>query len=89
MALRDNDVSAAETYLLAAGRAKGDAALQRFGPNLALAKALLEKGRNDTVLEYFQLCRSFVTQNPKLDLWIATLKGGAAPDLSREYLWYR
>jgi hypothetical protein len=54
---------------------------------LALAKALLEKGQSDVVLEYFQACKSFVTKNPKLDEWIAALKGGGTPDLSHEYLW--
>ncbi len=87
LALRNDDVTGAENYLLTAARTKGSMILDRWGPNLALAKALLGKGRNDVVLEYFQLCKSFVTKNPKLDDWIATLKGGRAPDLSHEYLW--
>lgn len=88
VALHDNDVPSAEMYLLPAGRSKGLARMKRWGPTLALAKALLDKGRNDVVAEYLQLCRGFITDNPKLELWIATLKGGHAPDLTREYLWY-
>lgn len=88
VALHDGDVTGAELYLRAAGSAKGDTSLKRWGPTLALAKALLDRGRNQAVLEYLQACQSFVTDNPKLAVWIATLKGGGAPDLSHEYLWY-
>lgn len=87
VALSHGDTSAAKNFLLEAVKTKGNESLKRFGPTLALAKALLEKGENQAVLAYFEGCKSFVTQNPKLDDWIATLKGGAAPDLSHEYLW--
>jgi hypothetical protein len=87
IALKNDDIAGAGTYLLAAARTKGRSILDRWGPNLALAKAMLDRGQNDIVLEYFQLCKSFVTKNPKLDDWIAMLKGGRAPDLSHEYLW--
>jgi hypothetical protein len=87
IALKNDDIAGAGTYLLAAARTKGRLILDRWGPNLASAKAMLDRGQNDIVLEYFQLCKSFVTKNPKLDDWIAMLKGGRAPDLSHEYLW--
>ena len=87
VALHNGDVASAETHLLAAGRTKGTSRMKRWGPTMALAKELLDKGRNDVVLEYLQLCRNFVTENPKLDVWIATLKGGRAPDLFGVYLW--
>jgi ATP/maltotriose-dependent transcriptional regulator MalT len=85
--LKRGDVAAARAYLLASTKTKGNSSLNRWGPNLALAKELLDKGENEVVLEYLQSSKSFVTGNPKLDEWIATLKGGRAPDLSREYLW--
>jgi len=88
IALKNDDIAGAGTYLLAAATTKGKSIiLDRWGPNLALARALLDKGQNDVVLEYFQLCKTFVTKNPKLDDWIAMLKSGRAPDLSNEYLW--
>jgi tetratricopeptide (TPR) repeat protein len=90
IALKNDDVAGAETYLLAAARTKGKSVIMdRWGPNLALAKALLDKGQNDIVLEYFQSCKSFVTKNPKLDDGIAMLKSGRARDLSQEYLWHQ
>jgi hypothetical protein len=87
VALRRNDIVEAEARLLAAAESKGKR-LSPFGPNLALARALLEKGRNDVVLQYFQTSKSFATKNPRLDDWIAMLKGGRAPDLRHEYLWH-
>jgi len=30
-----------------------------FGPNVSLAKDLIEKGERDTVVEYFEACRKF------------------------------
>lgn len=86
---RDDDVGVAKMYLSSAGKTKGSPILDRWGPNLALAKALLDKGENEAVLEYLQSCKSFVTKNPKLDDWIALLKGGRAPDFSHEYLWFQ
>jgi hypothetical protein len=88
IALQRGDIGGARAYLLASTRTSGSQILNRWGPNLALAKALLEKGQNDAVLEYFELSRAFVRNNPKLFEWIATLKGGRGPDLSREYLWH-
>jgi hypothetical protein len=87
VALHGGDVASAEAYLRAAGKTNGSSTLKRWGPNLALAKALLDKGRKEAVLEYLQDCKSFATENAKLDVWIATLRGGASPDLSREMLW--
>jgi hypothetical protein len=51
VALQNNDVASAETYLLAAGRSKGTERMKRWGPTLAVAKALLDKGRNEVVAE--------------------------------------
>lgn len=87
VALHDGDVTGAELYLRAAGNAKGDNLLKRWGPTLALAKALLDQGRKEAVLEYLLACKSFVTDNAKLDSWIATLKGGGIPDFAGAYLW--
>jgi hypothetical protein len=86
---RDGDIAAAKTFLLTAANTKGSGILDRWGPNLALAKALLDKGQQEAVLEYFQACKSFVTKNPKLDDWIALMKGGRPPDLSHEFLWFQ
>jgi hypothetical protein len=78
---RDHDTELAKSSLLAAGGTEGSPNLNSFGPNMSLAKDLLEAGERDTVLEYFTLCRSFWTMGTqKLDNWSATVKGGGMPD---------
>ena len=58
-ALARGDVSRAVSELLAAGRTPGSPQLNSFGPNVALARELLQKGQTASVLEYFSLCRRF------------------------------
>jgi hypothetical protein len=48
---------------------------------MALAKELLEKGERDTVLQYFELCRTFWKRdNGKLAGWNAKVREGGIPD---------
>ena len=80
IALRQGNVPEAKGYLLESAKSKGSATLNSFGPNMLLAKALLEKGERDVVLEYFESCRSFWTMGAKqLDAWTATVRGGGIP----------
>ncbi len=47
---------------------------------MLLAKALIEKGERDAVVEYFNSCRSFWTMGAsQLDTWTATVRGGGMP----------
>jgi len=66
LALRAGDMQKAKSFLLAAGRTPGGATLSSFGPNMSLAKELLERGEKQAVLEYLELCKSFWTfpRNP-------------------------
>jgi hypothetical protein len=83
VALRRNNVVEAGQYLLAAGATPGSPQLNSFGPNMVLAKELLEKGESDVVLQYFELCKNFWRMDHgKLDEWSAIVKGGGIPDLS-------
>ena len=59
LAIATGDVDAAKSHLLAAGKTTGSPQLNSFGPNMQLAKELLEKGEKDVVLEYFELCGKF------------------------------
>ena len=45
--LREEEVAGAEEHLLAAGRTPGSPQLNSFGPNMTLAKALLERDRTE------------------------------------------
>jgi len=68
----------AKRHLLAAGRSPGSPQMDSFGPNLSLAKDLLEKGERETVLEYFELCRRF-WDDGKLDRWRREVQSGKVP----------
>jgi TonB family protein len=80
VALRHHNVAEARQYLLSAGRTPGGPMLEHFGPNMALAKELIEAGQRDAVLQYFDLCRTFwKADNGKLDEWTADVREGRAP----------
>ena len=81
-AQRGNVVQAGQ-YLLAAGATPGSPQLDSFGPNMTLAKELLEKGQSDVVLQYLALCKNFWKMDRgKLDEWSATVRGGGVPDFT-------
>jgi tetratricopeptide (TPR) repeat protein len=81
IALQRGDIVGAKQHLLAAGETPGSPQLDSFGPNVALAKELLEKGERETVLTYLQSCEKFWKMGGKeLQNWIATIKGGGTPD---------
>ena len=79
LALRAGENEAAKSYLLAAGKTSGSPVLNSFGPNMRLAKELLEIGERDIVLEYFELCGKF-WKNNNLEQWTKTVKGGGIPE---------
>jgi hypothetical protein len=79
-AVSRGDMTMAKQRLLDAGRVKGSPVLNSFGPNMLLAKVLLEKGEKATVLEYFDLVKSFwAGDQGKLADWIAVVRGGGVP----------
>ena len=81
VALRRGDLKGAGEYLLAAAQIEGQGALSSFGPNMALAKELLEKDQRDVVLEYFRLCAKFWSfDRGQLDKWTAQVKAGQIPE---------
>jgi hypothetical protein len=80
IALREGRVEDAKHYLIEAGKSPGSPVMDSFGPNMSLAKDLLEKGERDVVLEYFGLCRKFWSfHNDKLDEWSQDVKAGKIP----------
>ncbi len=81
VALHEGDLEAAKKYLIESGKTKGSPQLDSFGPNMILAKALLEKGETDAVIEYFTLCGNFWEMDRgKLKQWSALAKQGIVPD---------
>jgi tetratricopeptide (TPR) repeat protein len=81
VALRRGDLKRAGEYLLAAAQVEGKGSLGSFGPNMMLARELLEKGQRDVVLEYFLLCGKFWSYDRgQLARWTAQVKAGGIPE---------
>lgn len=81
LALRAGDAEGARAYLLKSARVEGSPVLGSFGPNMMLAKELLEKGERDVVLEYFDLCEKFWELGHKqLGRWRSQVRAGTIPD---------
>ena len=78
---RDSNLAMARTLLLASGKTPGSPQLNSFGPNMSLARDLLNAGDRDTVLEFFAECGKFwKDQSGRLNAWTAQVKGGGVPE---------
>ena len=81
IALKEGQIEKAKTHLIEAGKSPGSPQMDTFGPNMSLAKDLLEKGENEVVIEYLTLCKSFWEMNDgRLDEWIVLVKAGRIPN---------
>ncbi len=81
IALKENKIEDAKNYLRLAGSTPGSPQLNSFGPNMALAKALLKIGEKESVVEYFNLCRKFwLMDYGKLDYWTEQIRSDETPD---------
>jgi tetratricopeptide (TPR) repeat protein len=83
LALRDGDTQAAGRQMLEAARTAGSPGLNSFGPNMSLAKLLLERGERTVVVEYLHLCETFWTcevDREKIPQWISVVESGGIPD---------
>ncbi len=81
IAVRTGDIEAAKKYLAEQAKSPGSPQMDSFGPNVSLAKDLLEKGEIEAVVNYLTACKAFwKTQGGRLDDWIASAKAGNIPD---------
>jgi serine/threonine protein kinase len=79
VALRNGDFDSAKSHLITAAGVKGGPGLSSSGPNMSLAKELLEKGEDAVVLEFFELCGKFWKKD-KLQTWTGMVKRGETPE---------
>ncbi len=86
IALDAGQIEEAKRQLLAAGKSTGSAVLGSFGPNMSLAKDLLEKGEQETVLQYLDLCRKF-WRSDKLDAWTKDIHAGRIPSFGAHLIY--
>ncbi|WP_148278725.1 hypothetical protein [Bdellovibrio bacteriovorus] len=83
VALYEGNLKAAKEYLILATKTSGSPQLHSFGPNMTLAKELLEKGEKSAVLSYLDACLLFwTTRRAKgiVDAWKSSIDRGEVPD---------
>ncbi len=79
--LKSGDLVRAKEYLLKSGKTPGSPQLNSFGPNMSLARDLLEKGESQIVLQYLSLCKTFWDgHEATLEQWISEIQNGSIPD---------
>jgi tetratricopeptide (TPR) repeat protein len=84
LALREGMIEKAKEHLLQSLKTSGAPVQRSFGPNMALAKELLDKGERATVIEYLKLCSNFwQTPNHQAEQWIHAIEQGAMPDFGK------
>jgi hypothetical protein len=81
-AFNRGDYDTAKRDLMLAASTPGGAVLSSFGPDLKLAKELLDKGETETVIQFLTACKSF-WKNPAIDQWVVEIKAGQRPSLGR------
>jgi tetratricopeptide (TPR) repeat protein len=83
IALAQNNVESAKQHLLEAGKTAGSPQLNSFGPNMMLAKELLERNETQTVLSYLELCGNFWEMGQEeITQWSELIKAGKTPDFT-------
>ena len=82
LALRSGDTEQAKRYLLKAGQTPGSPQLGDYGPDMTLARELLDRGQKRAVLQYFDLCNRFWRNEKRncIAAWTDEINGGRAPD---------
>lgn len=81
VALREKKPKEAVACLIQSGDVKGSPQLNSFGPRMELAKALLEAGERDAVLDYLEeVGRFWKTGEKRLADWAALIKAGRTPE---------
>jgi len=81
VSLSKGDVKQADHYLLASAKTPGSPQLDSFGPNMTLAKELLDQGESEPVLQYLELCKNFWEgEQQQLDEWRQAIRNGKTPD---------
>lgn len=86
--LKRNRLGPAIEELHEAGKTRGSPQLKAFGPNMLLARELLELGETQAVIKYLDLCREFwdasaflaLKGRHPLDEWRETVQRGEIPD---------
>jgi hypothetical protein len=88
LAAREGRMVDAVRLLRTAGETPGSPQLNSFGPNMSLAKDLVELGETEAVLAYFEQCRVFWKMGgPRLDAWTSDVKAGRVPNFGANLIY--
>jgi hypothetical protein len=88
LAVHSGQVAEGKKYLLLAGATPGSPQLDSFGPNMSLAKDLIELGERESVLQYFDLCKKFWDmERGRLGQWAQQVRAGDRPDFEANLLY--
>ena len=80
IALNSGDTDSARRHLIKAGTTPGSPQLGSFGPNMSLAKRLLEIGEFGVVSDYLEQCESFWEHGSEwLRIWKLKVKKQQVP----------
>jgi len=83
VALARENLPLARQYLMNAATTPGSPELSRKGPDMMLAKELLEKGQAPAVLQFLVLCREFwKNDGGRLNAWSDAIRRHEMPDFA-------
>jgi hypothetical protein len=81
VALQEGELERAKAHLIESGRTTGSPNLGSFGPNMSLAKEMLERDERGIVLEYLDLCGTFWKMgSDQLAEWKDQIAQGKTPE---------
>ena len=81
IALNKGNMEEAKTRLLEAGKTPGSPVLGSFGPNMELARQLIEKHETEAVLKFFDECEKFWKRgHDNLNRWRGDVNQGKMPE---------
>jgi tetratricopeptide (TPR) repeat protein len=84
VALRNGNITRAKVHLLDSVRISGSPTLSTFGPDMTLAKELLERAQKTAVIEFLHLCAKFwKDEGGLLKDWEADIRKGRMPDFQK------
>lgn len=80
IAFKEGDTHKAKEYLISSANTPGSPQLDSFGPNMSLARKLLDAGEADAVLRYLKLCSRFWDQEfSQVSKWSSAIEVGRDP----------
>lgn len=83
LALEVNNLAEAKYHLIQSGLVSGSPQLNSFGPNMQLAKVLLEKNEQEVVLKFLEDCKQFWKLPFRffpIRRWTKVINDGAVPE---------